>query len=150
MTFERSPGDPALPPAREVHLRDYLFLLLKRRWLIAVVVSTVLGVTLIGSLLQTSTYRATTLVQVDQGKINLVQDVMVEDLRVGYEEFYATQQRVLRSRTLAHRVLERGNLWDHPALQVKKPLWEFDPPLDREAQVDELLSKLTVSSVRST
>ena len=76
MTFERSPGDPALPPAREVHLRDYLFLMLKRRWLMAVVVSTVLGVTLIGSLLQTSTYRATTLVQVDQGKINLVQDVM--------------------------------------------------------------------------
>ena len=150
MTFERSPGDPALPPAREVHLRDYLFLMLKRRWLMAVVVSTVLGVTLIGSLLQTSTYRATTLVQVDQGKINLVQDVMVEDVRAGYEEFYATQQRVLGSRTLAHRVLERGNLWDQPALQVKKPLWEFDPPLDREAQVDELLSKLTVSSVRST
>lgn len=140
----------ASPSDSEVHLRDYLYLILKRRWLIGSVVATVLGVTLLASLLQTPTYQATTLVQVDRGKLNLVQDVMVDDVRAGYEEFYATQQRVLRSRTLANRVMDRANLWHHPALQVERPFWRRDEPINKEAQLDELLGKLTVSSVRST
>jgi capsular exopolysaccharide synthesis family protein len=155
MTHQNPAPDPSgyRPPAhevQEVHLRDYLFLVLKRRWLVAAVMATVVGVTLIGSLLQTSTYKATTLVQVDRGKINLVQDVMVEDVRAGNEEFYATQQRVFKSRTLAYRIMEHGDLWEHPALRVETPFWKKDASVDREEQIDKLLSNLEVSSLRKT
>jgi capsular exopolysaccharide synthesis family protein len=152
MAFESPPQDPAeyRRSEAEVHLRDYWFLILKRRWLIVAVLATVLAITTVATLLQTPQYRATTLVQVDRGKINLVQDVMVDDRLAGYAEFYATQQRVLRSRTLAYRVMDENDFWRHPALQPRKGPWGKEPSVDREKLIDKLLSALEVSPLRST
>ncbi len=53
------------------HAKDYLFVLLRHRWLIAATVAGILAVTCVGTLLQTPQFRAAALVRIDQGKINL-------------------------------------------------------------------------------
>ncbi|MGH9332620.1 MAG: Wzz/FepE/Etk N-terminal domain-containing protein, partial [Vicinamibacteria bacterium] len=102
------------PPERETHLRDYWYIVLKRRWLILAVLTMVLSYFTARTLMQTPMYSATAVLQIDRGKINLVQDVMIQDYWSGYTEFYPTQARVLQSRDLARRVVTQLRLWEHP------------------------------------
>jgi uncharacterized protein involved in exopolysaccharide biosynthesis len=66
----------------DITLRECWYIVLQRRWLIAAVASTGLVISAIGSFLQTPQYRATALIQVARGKINLLQDVASEDPRL--------------------------------------------------------------------
>ncbi|MFQ5874773.1 MAG: GumC family protein, partial [Dehalococcoidia bacterium] len=132
----------------EVHLREYWYVILKHRWLIGAVAVTVVAVSAIGSFLQTPQYKATALIQVDRGKINLVQEVMVEDIRAGYREFYGTQQRVLKSRTLARRAMDHLRIWQHPLFEVDAG--EESPEEARQKQIDEFVEMVEVSPVRNT
>ncbi len=132
------------------HLKGYLYILLKRRWLVAAVIVAILTLTLIGTLVQTPQFKATTLIRIDRGKINLVQDVTVDDARLGFREFYGTQQRVLKSSTLVRRTMDQLDVWAHPLFQV-----DSDPEVDtpeeiREKQVDKLIKMLQVNHVRNT
>lgn len=102
------------PPETETHLRDYWYIVLKRRWLILTVLVAVVSVATIRALMQKPVYSSATVVHIDRGKINLVQDVMINDYWSGYNEFYPTQARVLRSRDLADRVVRQLRLWEHP------------------------------------
>ena len=60
-------------------LRDYVNVVLKRRFLVSVVALTVLAVSIVDTLRETPAYRASALIQIGWVKINLVQDVIVED-----------------------------------------------------------------------
>lgn len=134
------------PPGPEAHLRDYWYVLLKRRFLVAAIAATALVTTAIGSLLRTPQYKASAVMQIDRGKINLVQDVKAEDHRTGYAEFYATQRRMLMSRRLAVRVMDRLNLWQHPLL---RPPGGSDRAR-REQQIDAFLCMIEVQPVGIT
>ncbi len=103
-----------LPQASETHLRDYWYVILKRRWLILAVLVCVVSYSAARALMRKPVYSATSVLQIDRGKINLVRDVMTPDYWSGYNEFYPTQQRVLRSRNLALRVVRQLRLWEHP------------------------------------
>ena len=144
----KDPPDAARwnPPGPEAHLRDYGYVLLKRRWLIAAIWVTVLAATAIQSLMQTPLYKATAVIQIDRGKINLVREVRAEDNRIGYAEFYATQRRVLMSRTLAARVMDRLDLWSLPLFQLKGG----SARAVREQQIDKFLSMMEVTPVGIT
>ena len=112
--LERDPQPAEFQPAQtEAHLREYWYVLLKRRWFILAVVTVTLGYFTVRALRQKPVYTATLVLQIDRGKINLVRDVMIRDW-TGYLEFYPTQQRVLTSRTLAQRVVKQLRLWEHP------------------------------------
>ena len=112
----RSEPEPAdyFPQASETHLRDYWYLILKRRWLILAVLVCSVSYSAARALMRKPVYTASSVLQIDRGKINLVQDVMTPDYWSGYNEFYPTQQRVLRSRNLARRVVNQLRLWEHP------------------------------------
>lgn len=112
----RSEPEPAeyFPQTTEAHLRDYWYLILKRRWLILAIMVCAVSYSAARAMMQKPVYTATSVLQIDRGKINLVQDVMTPDYWSGYTEFYPTQQRVLRSRNLAQRVVRQLRLWEHP------------------------------------
>jgi capsular exopolysaccharide synthesis family protein len=136
------------PPERETHLRDYWYIVLKRRWLILAVVTMVLGYFTGRALMQTPLYSATAVLQIDRGKINLVQDVMIQDYWSGYNEFYPTQARVLKSRDIAHRLVKQLRLWEHPFFTGGRPLEPTDDALENLAGA--VLGMLEVSQIRST
>ncbi len=94
-------------------LREVYFTLLKHRWAaVAVALATwVLGA--LSRYLETPVYRSTALIQIDWEKINLVDDVMVNPTR-GMADLYGTQEKIVRSRLLAERVVDDRKLWEHP------------------------------------
>ena len=51
-------------PDAEVHLRDYLYVVLKRRWIVIAITITALVVSAVWTLRQTPVYTATALVQI--------------------------------------------------------------------------------------
>lgn len=136
------------PPETETHLRDYWYTVLKRRWLILAVLTVVVSVFTVRALMQKPVYSATAVLQIDRGRINLVQDVMIQDYWSGYTEFYPTQARVLRSRDLAHRVVQRLRLWEHPYFAGGGRLEPTDETLENLAGA--VLGMLSVSQIRNT
>lgn len=114
-------------------LRDAYFILLKHRWPVLAVVLAVWLFAFVGKYSETPMYRATALIQIDWGKINVVQDVMVNPSRA-YADLYGTQEKIVKSRLLAERVVEDLELWEHPL---------FAPPADRQTERDEVIQGIT-------
>ena len=137
------------PPEPEVHLRDYWFLILKRRWVIAAVTIGVLALTVAHALLRTPVYTASALLQINRGRMNVVQGNVSPESWFGSQEFYPTQKRVLGSFTLAERVVDDVKLWEHIRLESDDD--RSEPTAEqREALAGAVLSMLNVSHVRNS
>jgi succinoglycan biosynthesis transport protein ExoP len=90
----------------EIDLLAYWQMLVKRRWLILGVVSTMVAMALIYTLLTPSTYRATALLQLDGGSTQMV-PLNNMSMPVSYDpNFSHTQIELLKSRSLAERVAD--------------------------------------------
>ena len=136
------------PPESQTHLRDYWYIILKRRWVILAVFISVLSYTAVRALMRQPVYSATTVLQIDRGKINLVQDVLVQDYWSGYDEFYPTQQRVLMSRNLSKRVVQQLRLWEQPYFGGDKTRTPDEQSL--EGLAARLVGMLQVTQIRNT
>ena len=131
-------------------LSNYLYVILKHRWLVLSVMLTTWLIASIGSFLQTPRYRSAALIQIDRSKINLVQDVTTND-GGSSAELYATQQKILRSRALAQRVAEELALWEHPAFaRALEGRGVSDPKGLVKGAATELLTMMQISHLRRT
>ncbi len=100
---------------REVHLKDYIGVLLKRKWIIIMAFFTVLISAVVFSSLITPTYEATTTVRVEEKK----------GQTMGIESFLSpkglspieTEMEIIKSRTLSEKVVRD--------LQMDKEIVEF-------------------------
>lgn len=110
-------------------LRDAYFVILKHRWPVVAVMLTVWLFAIVGKYTETPLYRATALIQIDWGKINIVQDVMVNPTRA-FADLYGTQEKIVTSRRLAERVVEDLELWEHPLFAPDAS--DADADVDRE------------------
>jgi polysaccharide biosynthesis transport protein len=128
MSTDSSPADSSddsgLYP--RATLREVYYTLLKHRW---PAVAVVLATWLVGGLarfMETPVYRAASLIQIDGGRINVVEDVMVNPTR-GMADIYGTQEKIITSRLLAERVVERhaSELIAHPLFA--RPSGSADP-----------------------
>src|SRR5215813_7804153 len=109
--------DAEFVDVRSRHLREYLWILYKYRWLAATCFGVVLGLTCVFTLLTGRVYTATTRLQVtSQSPIQLQLDQNVlrgddSDRTVnGTSSFLSTQVEVLKSRDLAERVIRQHEL----------------------------------------
>lgn len=134
LPIERMPADPRyapLPDAETIHLRDYWEVLLRHRWTALAFLTAVLASTLLVTFFSIPVYKATTLIEIraESQKVLAFQDVV--QMTQIEREFYQTQYDVLRSRTLAKRVLERLRLADDAT---------FNPPSGRPSMLGVLVS----------
>jgi capsular exopolysaccharide synthesis family protein len=99
-----------------LNLLHYWHILLKWRWVVAGCAVLGLAAGFVATLLTTPIYRASTTLQIDQEPAKIV---AVESQQTpssyGSEEFYQTQYGLLKSRSLAERVVANLNLADDPA-----------------------------------
>src|SRR5262245_22242601 len=109
--------DAEFVEVRGRHLREYLWILYKYRWLAATCFGVVFGLTCVYTLLAGRLYTATTRLQVtSQSPIQLQLDQNVlrsddTDRTVnGISSFLSTQVEVLKSRDLAERVIRQHEL----------------------------------------
>ena len=91
-----------------LNLAEYWRLLMKHRILIAVIFVTALALGAVATLLMTPIYTAQTMVQIDRETAKVVEgaDVEPRESMVAGEEFFQTQYGLLRSRSLAVRVID--------------------------------------------
>ncbi len=135
MTKEMLPPEPDSAPGLypRATLRDVYYTILKHRWPALTVMLAIWLVGILGKYMETPLYRATALMQIDWGKINIVQDVMIDPLR-GSADLYGTQEKIIRSRLLAQRVVESERLWEHPL---------FAPPTDAVVDQPKLIQNIS-------
>ena len=118
---ERLPSTVFQEPAyawesEEVHLRDYLNVVLRRKWLVMTFLALIFISTLIFTLASTRIYKASTCIEVtpQEQKVTKFEEIMTTDLRA--REFYETQAELLRNNALAFRVIEKLQLAEHPVV----------------------------------
>ncbi len=99
-------------------LADYLGILVRRRWLMATVVATVLVVAALQVMTTTPRYRATVTMQIDPEDFKILPYEEIAQsggAQLQMEEYLWTQAEKLRTRSLAQRVVQRLELADNPS-----------------------------------
>ena len=126
-------GEERLPaPAYEVdgrHLRDYVQVVYRRRWLAGTVFLLVFLSAFIYAVTAAPVYEATARLQIETEAPNVTnfREAVPNNNRWAVRsEFYRTQYEILRSRSLARSTLDRLKLWDDP-LFVRGAETVFNP-----------------------
>ncbi len=106
------PTAGALPPPRQTSLKDYLYILRRRKWLPVAVTLTVLALSALQVFTTTPKYTAASRVQINPGEADILpyQDIAGPGRGGASEQFIWTQAEKLKSRDLAARVIERLDL----------------------------------------
>jgi len=116
---EESEGD-------ELNLRELWQVIVKRRWTILIFALIVVTAVVTATFLMTPIYRASLTLQIDREDIKIVQtgEVTPEESGRGGQDYYQTQYELLKSRSLALRVVNQLGLADLPP-PPPSPLAEF-------------------------
>lgn len=104
----------------EVNIHDYLYILKKRRFVIAAVF---LGIFLLGLLLTYRAevlYKATTTILIEKENPNIVDFKEVMAFDSASTDYYQTQYQMLESRSLIEDLIEKENLDEDPYLRGLK------------------------------
>ena len=127
---------PGWEDGEEIHLRDYLDVVIRRKWLIICILALSFITTLIFTLSSTKIYKATTSIEVTQqtSQVTKFEEVMAAEVQA--REFYETQVALLTSQALIERVIEKLNLMTNPVV-VETLFGDGNPGMS--ARIKELI-----------
>ncbi len=105
------------PSEEEINIRDYLDVLVRRKWAIAGILLLVFVSTFIFSMTSTPLYKASVTLEItpEENKITKFEEVMAAELKS--REYYETQIALLKSTTLMGNVIEKLNLMENAVVQ---------------------------------
>ena len=104
----------------EIHLRDYLRVVFKRRWLIATVLILVVMTVTIESFRMAPIFRATAQVMIESDNPKVVDIEEVLRVNTTAQDYYQTQYGILKSKALALKVIKFLNLKENPEIGNSK------------------------------
>jgi exopolysaccharide transport family protein len=105
----------------DVHLVDYWRVLVGRRWTILAVLATIVAITTIYTLRQTPIYQASASIQIDKENPNILSFKDIYQIETATDDTLRTQFEVLKSRTLARRVIDELKLDKNEEFQPGAP-----------------------------
>ncbi|MEJ5363563.1 MAG: polysaccharide biosynthesis tyrosine autokinase [Desulfosoma sp.] len=125
-----------------VDLRDYMEILLRRKWTVISVLMVVFATTLVVSFTMTPVFKAQARLEVSpkETTVTKFEDVVASQLQT--REFMQTQVKLLQSESLAQRVIDKLQLQQHPDFNPKAA------PIQDEGVVSTLRARLR-DAVRS-
>ena len=117
ITTELRQAISELDSEEEVHLRDYLDVIFRRKWLIISLLALTFITTLILTLSSPKLYKATASIEVSthEQKVTNFEEVMSTEMRA--QEFYQTQVTLLQNQALALLVMEKLDLANHSVMK---------------------------------
>jgi len=125
------------PQEQELHLRDYLHVLQKRKWLILTIVVIAFSIKAFTSFRERPRYQAVAQILIDQGSSNVIPIGQYNQQFYGSEEYYNTQYKILQSASLAAKVADRLRIWEHPEFAMGGHLLgDGITPQQAEARLD--------------
>jgi capsular exopolysaccharide synthesis family protein len=118
------PSQPAYATAssqepKEVELRDYWKVILKRKWTIISFTFIVLIATGVMTFTMSPIYRSTATIQINKENPQVVDFKEIFSINTMEMDYHQTQYRILESRTLAKRVIHSLKLSEHPEFLPK-------------------------------
>lgn len=121
------------------HLRDYIDVLVRRRWpVLAVFIAVVASVTLY-SVLATKKYTASTQVLIEQSASRALSFQEALSLDPSQQDFYQTQYRIIASRAIAEAVVRKLELWRLEEFVGEKSSQEIKTAEPTTEKIDELV-----------
>ena len=120
-------GHPGVDDDR-INLREYWHVLLKRKWTVLLFLAVVLAAAVFTTLLMTPLYQAKTTLQIDLDTLKVTQFQSVTPTETGWDntKFYRTQYELLKSRSLAERVVQELDLVNSPLVNPPKEKQRVD------------------------
>jgi len=130
----------------QIDIREYLRVILKRRWTIITVFAIIFISVAIYTYTATPIYQATTQLVIEKENPNVVsiQEVMAVD--ASGSDYYQTQYKIIESRAVAREVIQRLNLKDSPEF-FPKPRDDFISNIKRSIEETIQGWKDTVTSL---
>ncbi|OHE55095.1 MAG: hypothetical protein A2027_03310 [Thermodesulfovibrio sp. RBG_19FT_COMBO_41_18] len=98
----------------EIHLRDYLHILLRRKWTFITFFIVIITTVLIGTFMTTPIYRSTATIKIDRENPQVLKFEDIYKIEMGEDDYYQTQYKILKSRNLAKRVIRTLKLGEEP------------------------------------
>ena len=98
----------------ETNLREYLFIILKRKWLILSLVLVITSLVTIQAYREPSTYQGSTTIRIEPKGGNILQTGTALVINQTDPNFWGTQLKLLQSPILARQVILTLNLQDNP------------------------------------
>ena len=117
----------------QIDLRDYLRVVLKRRWTIITVFAVILISVTIFTYTATPIYQATTRLVIEKENPNVVSIEEVMAVDSSGTDYYQTQYKIIESRSVAREVINRLHLKDSPEF-FPKPKDDFISNIKRSLQ----------------
>lgn len=123
--YYSQPSPPGYGPSypqeeKEIHLRDYGRVILKRRWTVLAFFLIVVLTTMVATFTMKPIYRGTTTLQINKENPQIVDFKEILAVNTMDMDYYQTQYKILESRTLARRVIHSLKLQEHPQFQPEK------------------------------
>jgi len=106
---------------KEIHLRDHLRVLQKRKWMIIALILIPVIFTLIQGFTTKPIYRGTATLQINVDNPQIVDLKEVFAINMWATDYYQTQYKILESHSLAKRVIQKMKLWEHPEFLSSPP-----------------------------
>lgn len=108
----------------DTHLRDHLQVISKHRLMVAATFVVIVITVAIRTFATTPVYTATTTIQIDKEPLKVLkfEDGFPIDGRAN--DYYPTQRKVIQSRAIAMKVIDKLALWEHPQFQEKNSAGE--------------------------
>jgi polysaccharide biosynthesis transport protein len=123
-------------PEEEIHLRDYMQIILLRKWIVLTFFIAVVTTVTVGSFMAKPQYKSTVSIKIDKENPNILTFKDAYAVERPEEDYYQTQYKVLKSRNLARRVIRQMKLDANP---------EFANRKDGTAHASSFLKKETLS-----
>jgi len=143
---------------KEPDIRDYLYVIAKRKEIVIIFFALVFIFTLIFSLLQTPLYKSTSIIEIKPDKIQIVEDLSGQAYyTTSLETLMNTQVRILQSRTLAKTVIsklgllpKRKEIMKIKSTDNRVPEETINESESADSLIDHLLKSLEVKLIRNT
>jgi capsular exopolysaccharide synthesis family protein len=137
----------------EVHLKDYFWVVYKRRWTIAAFFTVVVAVVTVLTFTMVPVYRATTQVLIEKENPNIMDFKELYAIDTTNNDFYRTQYKILESRFIALKVIEKLHLSNGGEVASSSGGGQGGQGSlseDSESVVNRFLRKLLIEPVKNT
>jgi capsular exopolysaccharide synthesis family protein len=136
---------------QEIDLRKYLDIILRRRWTIISITLIAVAIALLISFTMRPRYTARGMVMIEK-EPNILSFEDIFQIETFRDDYFQTQYKLLQSRSLAERTIEKLNLWNKEEFSGRAQVSaeEIKNPVFRQKVIDRFLSRLEVKPVRMT
>ena len=135
----------------EIDLRKYIDIIVRHRWIIISVTIIAMVITLLVSFTMRPVYtaRGTVMIEKEPNILSFEEIFQVETFR---DDYFQTQYKLLQSRSLAERTIDKLKLWGKEEFSGRKPATaeDWNNPVFRRKLIDKFIDHLEVKPVRMT